>query len=737
MLRTGSRSNSVNLPESADMRPCVIIADDDELMRSLMAAALNEKGFDTIEVEDGAAALAALERRLPDLVLLDVDMPVMGGYEACQRIRAAERTQNLPVVIVTGNEDTESIDRAYECGATDFVSKPVNWSLIGYRMRYVLRSAKTRLALVSSEAHNRAMLEALPDRLILVSTTGVIETVIEQQKSDASSEPDLPNAYIGQPLDALLPAEVMRQAMQHIETAVADGKETSFEFSTTQQPVPRNAGDADDRSYHEVRVLPQAADLVLLILRNITERKQTDREIHRLAFYDTLTELPNRYAFIQHAGETLREANTECDRFLLCYFNLDHFKRINETLGHTAGDAALQQVAERFIEFRHRWGEQGYHLDVARLGSDEFAFLSNLSGVDDEKRILQALRSEFSVPINCDRHQLVVTISLGSTLYPDDGADIETLMRNTDKAISSAKLAGRNAHIAYSRSQHENTGDTLQLETELREAIEQEQLFLYFQPKFDLASGTLTGAEALLRWIHPDHGMVSPGVFIPIAEETGLIVDIDRWVVDRACRHLRDWLGKGLDPVPVSINLSGRAFSFDQPEITIQRAIHAQGIDAALLEVEITETVLMADPIAAAKTLGKLKAMGVRLAVDDFGTGYSSLGYLKRFPLDVLKIDREFITELEDNASDRTLCRAMISMARGLDLEVVAEGIETEGQRQFLIDEQCQTGQGFLLAKPMANDSFEEFLLDASLTAGKSLSEERSFISDIPPMVRT
>jgi EAL domain-containing protein (putative c-di-GMP-specific phosphodiesterase class I) len=299
-------------------------------------------------------------------------------------------------------------------------------------------------------------------------------------------------------------------------------------------------------------------------------------------------------------------------------------------------------------------------------------------------------------------------------MFPEDGQDIETLLRSADKALSSAKSAGRNVQIAYDQQEHERSSDTLHLESDLRTALQQDELALHFQPKFDLRSGALLGAEALLRWDHPEHGMISPGTFIPMAEETGLIVDIDRWVMDRTCRHIRNWRDCGLAQLAVSINLSGREFNFDRPELTLARILDANGIDPSLIELEITETVLMADPSAAAAKLAELKAMGIRLAVDDFGTGYSSLGYLKRFPLDVLKIDREFVKDLDHDENDRTLCRAMISMARGLGLEVVAEGIETREQHDFLRFEGCQIGQGFLLARPLPVEDYEAMLTENS-----------------------
>lgn len=698
----------MNPPSLETRRPLVLIADDDELMRSLMAAALSEKGFDTIEAEDGEKAIAMVGTASPDLVLLDVNMPAMNGFEACSQIRRLPGGKELPVVIVTGNEDTDSINAAYDCGATDFISKPVNWSLIGHRMRYVLRGALTRKELTSSEARNRAMLEALPDRLIMLDQAGSVRSVIEQ--SDAQRSP--PDSYADTPLEALLPGTATVLALDHLSTAVTSGKETSFEFS--------DRDESEKTRYFEVRILPQPDRSALLILRNITPRKLAEQKIHQLAFYDELTLLPNRNCFIQHSESALSSLKPKRDRYLLCRFNLDHFKRINDTLGHAVGDDALRQLGDRLTNFRDRWSDTGRYLDIARLGSDEFALLCSLGEADDSNVILQALLSEFDVPVTCDRHQLIITFSAGTAVFPEDGQNIENLLRSADKALSSAKAAGRNVQVAYDPQEHERSSDTLHLESDLRAALQQDQLALHFQPKFDLRSGALLGAEALLRWEHPEQGMISPGTFIPMAEETGLIVDIDRWVMDRACRHLRDWRTAGLAQLPVSINLSGREFNFDRPEITLQRILDTNGVDPSLIELEITETVLMADPSAAAVKLAELKAMGIRLAVDDFGTGYSSLGYLKRFPLDVLKIDREFVRDLDHDENDRTLCRAMISMARGLGLEVVAEGIETREQHDFLRFEGCQVGQGFLLAKPLPVEAYEAMLAETGLVRANS-----------------
>ena len=712
-------------PDRRAHLPIVLIADDDDLMRSLTASTLDSEGFETIGVANGQEAIAALGRIRPDLLLLDVDMPVMDGFTTCEQVRSMTIGRDLPIVIVTASEDTASIDRAFDAGATDFISKPVNWSLIGHRMRYVLRASRTRAALASSEAQNRALLEAMPDRLVLTSANGDIQAVIENAREARGSRASDDQPLVGRPLEAILPEAESKRARALIRQVLTQGGEAAFEYTCQ--------GTAGEPEHVEARLLRHSPTIVLMILRDITARKRAERQIHRLAFYDTLTQLPNRQWLLSHGGELLRSVDGHRERFALCYLNLDQFKRINDTLGPSVGDSALQELATRLRRCCDGVAARGVRIEMARLGGDEFIVLCAISEPSDVERLVKRLHRELALPVACDRHQLVITGSIGSAIHPTDGEDVATLLKNAGKALSSAKAGGRNTHRAYSRADHEPPEDALALESALRNAIERNELVLQFQPKFDLRTGTLTGAEALVRWRHPVRGMIPPGDFIPLAEGNGLIVDIDRWVIDAACRHLRQWLDAGIDPVAISINLSGREFCFDQPEITLQRALRRHGVEPRLLELEITETALMADPDSARATLKKLETMGFRLALDDFGSGYSSLGYLKRFPLHVLKIDRAFVADLERNSNDRALCRAVISMARALDLEVVAEGIETEGQRRILCDEGCPIGQGYLLSKPLDGGAFEAELRASAASGARAARPSRPRTGPSPP----
>lgn len=676
--------------------PLVLIADDDELIRTLIAGALATKGFDTVEVQNGREAIAAIGNYHPDLVILDIDMPVMDGFTACERIRAIDEGRDLPIVVVTGDENTRSVERAYEAGATDFVSKPVNWSLLGHRVRYILRSSRTRTALAEREAENRAMLQAIPDRVLCLNPDGEIMALKAQDPQDDPATPQ----YLPRTLTELIPKDAMATAEQALRSVLNDQAEAAFEYSE-----PPAIDSSVPRSY-EMRMVPQSDGVVLAILRDITARKSSEARIRELAFYDSLCGLPNRHRFMELAGTMIRRADPATDSYALCTVNLDRFKRINDTLGHAAGDALLVGIAGRLKQIAEGFRDRGMRADIARLGADQFALVAGWPSAEPALDVPAALMSAFEQSIECSGHEVVLSAGIGTARYPADGLDAAELLRKAERALFAAKRRARNHSSGLINPQQHASGEQLSLESELKRAIEQNELLLVYQPKFHLQSGRIAGAEALVRWRHPRRGLVSPGEFIPLAEESGLISQIDRWVIDRAASRLQDWKQAGLDTVPISVNLSGREFCFAQPDAMIRSALEKYKIDPALLEIEITETVVMDDPAAAAKTLSLLKSMGIRLAMDDFGTGYSSLSYLKSFPLDVLKIDQAFVSTLHQSSRDRALCRTIIAMAKGLDMECVAEGVEVEAQRQFLLAEGCDIAQGYLLARPLDEQQY-------------------------------
>jgi diguanylate cyclase (GGDEF)-like protein/PAS domain S-box-containing protein len=432
------------------------------------------------------------------------------------------------------------------------------------------------------------------------------------------------------------------------------------------------------------------------IAEDVTERRAAEERLLHLAHYDLLTNLPNRVLFYDRLKQALAQARRNQWIVGVVFIDVDRFKNVNDTLGHAIGDKLLQQVSERLVR-AVRAGDT-----VGRLGGDEFAIvLTHLASAQDASLVAQKIMASFSAPFPLEGAEIYVTASLGITLYPDDSTDQDTLIRNADTAMYRAKEAGRNSYQFYTPEMNVRALEILGIESGLRRALEREEFLLYYQPKASLAEGDIVGVEALLRWRHPERGMVAPGEFMPVLEETGLVVAVGNWVMNSVCAQIKAWEQAGIEPVPVAINLSARQFAARDLGATIEHVIEAHGVDPRLIELEITESSLMANTEEAVKTLERLNQFGVRLSIDDFGTGYSSLAYLKRFPLDSLKIDRSFVSGLTTDADDATITRAVISMAHSLGLKVVAEGVETEAQLAFLYEYGCDEIQGYCFARPM------------------------------------
>ncbi len=439
-----------------------------------------------------------------------------------------------------------------------------------------------------------------------------------------------------------------------------------------------------------------SAPILARAIRYAIERKHSEATISRLAYHDGLTSLPNRRLFHDRLVQELAHARRNGQRLAVMFLDVDNFKWINDSLGHAAGDLLLLGVAERLTACTRRSDT------VARLSGDEFTLvLPEIARPSDVGRLADKVSEAFRAPFLIESHELFVSVSMGISVYPEDGEDVDTLMRNADAAMYRAKQGGRNNLRFYSPGMTTRSAERLAMGVALRYAMERRELMLHYQPLADLETGRTVGVEALLRWRRPGHGIVPPGEFIPIAEENGLMVPIGEWVLRNACAQAADWQAVGLPPCRLAVNISGP--QLDQGELlpTVQHALRQSGWAPFLLDLELRENAMPNEDPAVLSVLNDVKGLGIRFAMDDFGTGYSSLGVLKRFPIDVLKIDRSFVKEIVVDRGDAAIVRATIEMAHGLDLTVVAEGVETQEQAALLREFGCDHAQGFYFCPPL------------------------------------
>jgi diguanylate cyclase (GGDEF)-like protein len=461
--------------------------------------------------------------------------------------------------------------------------------------------------------------------------------------------------------------------------------------------------EATQGKLHERNV--ELAQSVVMLEHGMRQQKEAAERIEYLAFHDSLTALANRAHFSSLLKLTLERAKRTGGKFALLFIDLDRFKQINDTIGHETGDLLLQEVAQR-LKTSLRASDV-----IARLGGDEFVvMIDSLKDDAQAETVARKIHDAIAKPFVTQGHELRVSASIGISRFVQDGADEQTLMKNADIAMYQAKGSGRNGFAFYSVELNRNSFERLAMETALRRAIDVEEFLLHYQPKQDLQSGTISGMEALLRWQHPDLGMVSPAQFIPIAEETGLIVPIGKWVLRKACQQYVAWSAEGMGGLTLAVNLSPRQFADDNLLNDITATLAETRMQPRCLELEITEGAIMQDLAEGQQLMLALKAMGVRIAVDDFGTGYSSLATVKQFPIDTLKIDRAFVRDLGTDAGDRGITRAIIAMASTLNLRVVAEGVELAEQHDFLRENGCGEIQGYLFSRPLATQDFFHFV---------------------------
>ncbi|MBP2678972.1 MAG: hypothetical protein H6Q82_2037 [Deltaproteobacteria bacterium] len=683
------------MTEPIGSSPLVLVVDDDPGSRLLAAASLKKAGYDTVEAADGNDGVSAFGRFRPDVILMDAVMPGMDGFAAIREIRNRPGGERVPVLMMTGLDDLASIQRAYEVGATDFAIKPVNWVVLGHRVGYLLRSSRAFLDLAAGEEKTRALLRAIPDLIFRLGADGTILDLVAGQEPGA-----IPSNQIlaGRKLKEVLPEVGAAEVFWNAEEARKTGEVRMFEYTVGSEPGSRN---------FEGRVVSIPDGESLFIARDITDRKMAEVRLAHMAYHDPLTGLPNRVTFNDRLVRDLARAKRRKEVVGVVLVDLDRFKEVNDTLGHAAGDRLLVAVAERL---------QGVVREtdtLARMSGDEFCVI--LTDQRDEGAAIDAchrLHNALAAPFPFEGQEMHVTASMGISLFPFNGDTPETLVKNADIAMFRAKAQGRDTVQVFLEEMSAAVEERARMEKGLRKAIEKNEFVVHYQPEIDLRTGQIIGAEALVRWQIPDRGLVLPMTFIPLAEETGAIVPMSEWILRTACAQAKAWQGQGYSPFRMSVNMSARLFQQYDLSRAILDILADTGLGHESLEVEITESVAMYNPESILKTLWNLSRSSIRIAMDDFGTGYSSLAYLKKFPINLLKIDQAFIKEMDRNAGDQTIVKAILAMAQALDIEVIAEGVERVEQLDLLKSFGCGLAQGFYFSKAVPPAEFTRLLAE-------------------------
>jgi len=693
----------------------ILVVDDDAGGRRLTRATLAKAGFAVSEASDGKAALDALLQELPELVLMDVSMPVMDGFAACAELRRIPGGDRVPVIMMTGLDDTESIERAFEVGATDFVTKPISWAVLPHRVRYMLRA--------SSAINNLQQNERRLSNAQRIGEMGDWEWNLRDDRISASvqasrifcHEHALASAS-GESFFATVHNEDMDRWLHAIARLGSHAEGFAIELRILQP------GGEVRHVHQQVEVIECSANGAALRLagavHDITRRKDAEEQIRRLAYYDPLTGLPNRLLFTEQLSRAIAQAERHRRRLATMFVDLDNFKRVNDTLGHRAGDQLLREASARLsVVLRAQdsvaRGSAGTSDDssIARLGGDEFiVLLSDVSETQDAARIARRLVDALAEPFTIEGTEIFCGGSVGVSMYPEDGVDVDTLLMNADTAMYRAKARGRGACQLYDKAMNESALDHLRMETRLRRAIERNEFVLHYQPRVDVATGRIVAAEALLRWQHPERGLLLPADFIPLVEQAGLVIPVGEWAIEAVCAQSAEWRRMGLPVIPLAVNLASTHLRERGLPTLIALALERHGVPATALEIEVTESILLADPEIAVRIALELREMGIQLSIDDFGTGYSSMGYLKRLPLAALKIDRSFVRDIDSDPEDEAIVQAIIALARSLKLRVVAEGVETQSQLDFLQAMRCDEYQGFLNSHALDADGFAQLL---------------------------
>lgn len=681
----------------------VLVVDDDAGGRRLTRAILNKAGFQIVEAANGQLAVDAMRLQMPDLVLLDVSMPVMDGFSACEQLRKLPGGGAVPVVMMTGLDDTASIERAFMVGATDFITKPINWTVLPHRVRYMLRASAAINDLQKSQRRlsNAQRIADMGDWEwdLNCNTMAPSDKAWRLLGHDKAQEPIDAEHFF---------ATVHEEDAERLQRACKQAVGSGEGFSIDHRVI--DSGGKVRHVHQQVEVIERLEDgsaaRLAGALHDITHRKDSEEQIRRLAYYDPLTGLPNRMLFGETLVRAVAQASRHKRRLAVMFVDLDNFKRVNDTLGHRAGDELLRLASARLSNALRAHDTLGSRAmgampsSIARLGGDEFiVLLTDVPGPTEAAAVARRLVDALAEPVTVQGTEMFVGGSVGVAIYPEDGTDTDSLLMNADTAMYRAKASGRGGFQLYDRSMNDRALDHLRMETRLRRALERDEFVLHYQPRVDVTNGAIVGAEALIRWQHPERGLLPPADFMPLVEEAGLVIPIGEWAIRTVCKQLAEWAARGLPPLSVAVNLASNHLRERGLPGLVKETLKEFNVPASNLEIEVTESILLADPELSIEIAQQLAALGIHLSIDDFGTGYSSMAYLKKLPISALKIDRSFVRDLVTDTDDEAIVSAIIAMAHSLKLRVVAEGVETSAQLARLQSMGCDEYQGFLTSR--------------------------------------
>ncbi len=697
--------------------PLILVVDDDKSIRILLRRAMEQEGYRVVEAADGEQAMAAYTHLHPDIVLLDALMPKVDGFSCCEQLRSLSGKNCPPVLMITALEDPESVDRAFKVGAADFVTKPIHWAVLRQRVRRLLHQSHLYKQLERSNQELQARIGELKQTELALRESQERYTLVVQSTHDGLWDWNLKTneiyfsprwkTMLGYTEDKInnslaewfkrVHPEDMEQFKGELSAHLA-GLTTHFE---NEHRLLHQDGEYRWMLCQGIAVRDAAGNPYRIAgsQTDITLNKANEAKLIYQAFHDVLTGLPNRMWFMEQIESALKRSKEDRNYvFALLFLDLDRFKVVNDSLGHIFGDRLLVAIAQKLKACLSPKDS------IARLGGDEFTILlEDIKDISDATKMADRIYQELSLPFDLSGHEVFTTVSIGiaiSTLGYDRPED---LLRDADMTMYRAKALGKGRLEVFDPTLHDRAMARLQLEIDLRRALERQELQLHYQPIVSFNNGRIIGYEALVRWQHPQRGWVSPVEFIPLAEETGLIIPLGLWVLRQACQQLRIWQQQQQQdpPLTVNVNLSGKQFS--QPNLieNIKQVLQETGLDASSLKLEITESVLVENATPAVAILKQLKALGIKLAIDDFGTGYSSLSYLHQMPIDTLKIDRSFVNNVDCDPEKIEMIRTIVSLAWNLGMNVVAEGVETKKQMYQLQALRCDYGQGYYFSRPL------------------------------------